>query len=178
MATIKTNDNRNFDIYMNADMFVVPNKAAKIVPELVDLEKKTTDAIAANGMEFDLYNDKFVQVWMVSTDEESKCDNLQDHSISFNYNNLEIFISYVCGHILLKALKEVKENDTIDMVFPMQGWGISVYDTTGGENIRDWKHVDYEEDVKVNLHLHLTAKQQGYRYQRFGNFEDVVSYVE
>ena len=184
MATIKTTDNKNFDIYMDADMFIVPNRAGQVRPDCFDdyFVKKALSVIEANNYEFDITKDKLVQVWLVSKDEESKCDNLNDHSVKFGYDNKLIFVSHLCDELPLNVLKKLKEGDTIDITYPVRGThDISVKDISHAsveKNYRDWEDVTEDLNINVNLHLHVTCNQEAYRYRRFGKFEDVAAYVD
>ena len=184
MANIKTTDNKNFDIYMNADMFIVPNKAGKILPEYIgsSLLDKEFGLIEANNYDFDIHNDKFAQVWLLSTDEKAKCDNLNDHSVHFTYDGKLIFVSYLCSRLPLKVLANLKEGDTIGITYPVRGThDISVYDLSQAadeDDFKNWKNITEDVNINVDLHLHVTCNQQDYRYRRFGKFEDAVAYID
>ena len=152
-------------ISFTANAFIIPN-GAREVSEFISLDK-------ANGtyrylQEFAKLNnteicdsDKVVQVWFHSNEVDS--DNVVDHGFKVTLNdgtqtgirpsNLQ--------WIPAKMLEGIKEGDSMMLVSP----AFTNYNRTR------------QSKIDVILHISMICQQKGYRYARFGNFEEVVKSV-
>lgn len=159
------------DKMYNAAVFVVPNEAGycrefwfKSAGERA--EKHSKALCSQKGIEFDPENDKLVQVWFVSKYNENLgndylkednlgSDNLGDHG--FRMDGKPYGFRY--SHLPYSLIKDMKEGDTMDLEFEV--------------------FTEDEDDNRTydTIKLHITFDQRSYRYQRFGNFEDVVRKV-
>ena len=139
----------------NVDAFIVPNKTHVVSDFLFDADdRETAYKLLAwiNKVHYEPSEDKLVEFWYVSPELES--DNLVDHGFKINgqYCNCD----YDIGRFLpYSMVKDHKEGDTIDVIWPY----------------------DDGSDVMKFILMHVTFKQMGYRYARFGKFEEVLERV-
>lgn len=158
MKTMNISDGIKFD----AKIFVIPNSAGK-VSDFFDPEqviRNATEVCEANGITFDPENDYLIETWYHS--KQLGCDNIPDHNIYFeDEEGNKWILGSNCGRYLpAKLFEGHKEGDTITIKLPM------------------WLTKNYSENSEdVIAEINLTLQQQGYRYQRFGDFEEVVEYV-
>ena len=146
-----------------ANVFIVPNPLATAQdyfnPDRIS--EKMTEFCQLNDIEFNTETSLIAQTWYLS--EYLGCDNIPDHGISFiNDVGQHIRIkSKIGGHMPIELFKGKKEGDTISIKLPIL---ISIEDD-GSEDIID---------IDTVATVQLTLRQIGYRYQRFGKFEEVL----
>ena len=147
----------------NADFFSVPNSATRI-DQCIFPERELEIAqnlCRANNKEFNKDHDKLVQVWIVAP--ELHTENLTDHGMSIDIDGKKYHShGYIRGYIP-RSLIDIKENETTDVIFN------DIKCTLAS------KEIDHEETI--DLKLHMTAKQQQYRYARFGSYEHTMELV-
>lgn len=158
--------NLNNGIHINADLFIIPNSAAKI-EDLIDISRENNlkymqKICELNGMKFDEQNDYLIETWYCS--EEFECDNIPDHSIYCNTEDGQRCIIGVESRRWLPSnlFKGKKEGDTINVKIPV--W-VRINNRNNGDAI------DAIADFTITL------SQTKYRYARFGNFEEVLEKV-
>ena len=157
----------NNTVTMAADMFVIPNRAATIEDFFQPEEmKKFAQAIKPDYSE----DEKMVQVWLVEAgalEDENKCDNLCRHNFIVKDENGNEWYSHLKEEFIPQGLLEgKKEGDTISVSYPAIGTISKCMSKTG------------EKEYKYfNVLMEITLRQQGYRYARFGNFEEVLNKV-
>ena len=151
---------------------IVANLEAFIVPNSVNLfkdfyfkeriEAKYKKLLELSGATTCNLDDQYmIQMWYVS-EEDLGSDNLVDHGFRFDAGNKKYFGGMgSLSYIPYCFLEGKKEGDVINVSFPIR-CSISCNNTQ--ENIEDWV-----------LEAEITLKQQGYRYRRFGKFEDVLA---
>ena len=154
---ILSNPNVNGNKVIKGYIFVVPNKASKI--------SRDTDYAKEN---FEIYKKEFgdvvtednmVQIWAHNAPEEGQQSNWSDHGVPTEVLEKAGIPNFQCGfwrdglfHSYLPAswLKDKKE----------------------GEHL----YLSYENGTE-KAYFDLVCQQQNYRYEQFGNFEDVVERV-
>ena len=130
--------------------FIVPNACGTSKDFFMDSQKKMAqDFFELNGKEFD-EKEKLIQVWI----HNERCDNMIDHYFQVPGTNLS---GQCFGYIPESFLKDIKEGDVKELIIPGH-----TYDESG-------KHAAARFKMKIKF------QQKGYRYERFGNFEDVVA---
>lgn len=169
--TVTTIDLRNNDvtetegayryhIIADAMMFVIPNPGVSI-NSLCCWQERYKKSAEINNVDIS-DDDEWIELWFHS--EELDSENICDHG--FCYSNDDGINVRVCAgahnHIPAKVLDNIKEGETIE-------WNFEAPSHKRGSE---------EEPQSVLLTLNLTAQQKGYRYSRFGNFEDVVKLVQ
>ena len=155
---IKKNGNV-FDVVADAEMFIIPNGAAKLEDFIVNRDKLKSIAVEMchnnNGTEFNEEKDRFVELWMCSEDLDS--DNLSCHAPSFEYEGVNYIMSFCNYNYIIDKLIDIKEGETISLKF-------NNMKLRGSECI-------------ANVTLNLTASQTKYRYRSFGNFQKALAAV-
>lgn len=136
--------------------FIIPNRATKFKDIVLGSEKirlLTTCTVIGVPCSNDP-DEIWVQVWISGNNKEN--DNYTDHTYPEEEREaLQIpkwakkpdDVVFAPHHLPLSVLKHVKEGTTLEFT----GW--------------------YGTKVR------MTFKQKGYRYERFGNFEDVLQHV-
>lgn len=162
MKNIVKNENGTINITANADIFIVPNSAAKISnyfnPENALTEMNTL--CKDNGCQFDPDRDLLIQVWMCSDDLKS--DNLDGHGFSFRMDdNRYVVWGRSIPSRIPASMINMKEGET----------KIINLNNIEAENFLD------DSKVSVNLQLTVKASQLDYRYRGFGKFEDAMRCV-
>lgn len=157
----------------NVDAFIIPNNAVKMKDFLGGIEErkiKYQKLLDLSGIKCDdLMDQKMVQIWLVAK-EDLESDNLSDHGFRvIKDNSLYKFKMSGLYYLPLVALEGKKEGDIIDITFPIicyQYEGLRALDKCIKEKSDDW-----------SLSAKITLKQKGYRYEGFGNFEEVLKIV-
>lgn len=152
-------------ISINAKAFVIPNPARTLKDFLGDSKKKYFDVFATiNNMDIK-DDDKMVQLWLHNT-EELHCDNLSCHSfeVTLDDGRKIVINAYDLEYFPAKLLENIKEGESITYQSPYLR---RVREVTNGS-------IDDIDGVEIIFDITMTCQQKGYRYQRFGNFEDVV----
>jgi hypothetical protein len=152
-------------ISFNAKAFVIPNRAVRLVefskqPWMNDVYKYLLEMASLNNIELN-DDDEIIQLWFHS--EELESDNLCDHGFNIRLNNgrMVSFRPKALQWVPLKLLESINEGDSLLLISP----------SSSNFNIKRQSSVD------AILHISMICQQQGYRYQSFGNFEDVVKKV-
>lgn len=151
---------------INGGIFIIPNHAPKIdnyYPNFREKKFNYMSAIcAANGVEFDRANDHCIETWFFS--HEMNCDNICDHSIHMVDDDTKITISVPSDRQIPECLlKGKKEGDILDIKLPV----IVAFDGC--------QHAFVEKGgVEIVMNFKFELCQKKTRYERFGNFEDVL----
>ena len=154
------------NIQLNADIFVIPNQAAKLSSffECVQEEKlvAANQIAELNGFTFDPEKDYFIETWMVCA--EHGCDNFADHCIHYKdddgtYYTIGIEDRYLPSNLFVGK----KEGDMITIKLPV--WYVNDAQFPERSNGRTVAEIQ----IKLN--------QSDYRYRRFGTFEEVLKKV-
>lgn len=161
MLNIIKKETGKFEITADAEIFIIPNRAARINDFLefsrerilTKAEKLSQD----NGKIFDRENDYMVEVWMHSKDLES--DNMNSHGSFFNYEGKEYVIGSLSTYIP-RPLIEMKEKEITTLRYN----DLKCRDDDGNK-------------FDVDLVLNMRANQLDYRYGRSGSFEEVLEHV-
>lgn len=149
-------------IRANAEAFIVPNLASTVGGWSLEEEKtrRMCWLCELNGRQFDVANDKLVELWIHSEDLNSR--NLTDHGgYFFEGSRSTVYVTerFVPHSMLLGH----KEGDTINIVLP----GIVVRKSSG----------DTDDADEAIINLTVTLKQLGYRYETFGKFEEALAAI-
>lgn len=147
----------------NAGMFIIPNSAAPLADWVLDSSVDAGSSIIEahkkickdNGIEWDP-KEKLVQLWFHS-DEELESDNLVRHGfiVTIDGRKDHVRIDSELEDLPLQLVQNLKEGDVLDL---------HINDVNVGDKI-------------VDLTIHVKAQQLGYRYQRFGTFEETLQQV-
>ena len=163
-----TNELKNIGtIKANAEIFIIPNSAAKISGYFEIFREKyrnlANKICKDNNLEFNENKDYMVETWICSDD--LRTENLADHGCKIMVDGKKYYLENgaIKRDIPSTVLYNLKEGESITLIF------------------NDIKIVDYDSDdydeYLINLELNITASQTKYRYARFGKFEDVLKYV-
>lgn len=153
MAKSLVNVNGVKTLEVSADMFIVPNGFMKASNNVIygdRLNATMNGILEASGHETEV-DPYMMQVWVVA-ENDLGCENLVDHmghywgidGVKHPFGNIP---SYLPANMFVGR----KEGDVVTVVYP-EG-------TT-----------QFNKDFKVVMHLKLA--QTGYRYRRFGTFEE------
>ncbi len=154
-------------IKANAEIFIIPNSAAKISSYFEVFQNKYRDLAIKlcndNDVEFNEETDYMVETWICS--DELRTENLQNHGCIIRIDGKKYYLDggRIKRDIPSTILKNLKEGESI--VIKFNDIQIEDYDS------------DDERKYNINLELNITAAQTKYRYKRFGNFEDTLKYV-
>ena len=152
-------------ITANVDAFIVPNSVSLFKDFMLKerREAKYKIMLELSGIECNLDEQPMIQMWYVGI-EDLGSDNLVDHGFHLAIgNDMYCFDMNGLSYIPYCFLEGKKEGDTINVSFPVKC-------TIRNINGKDIK----ENNIDWTLEAKITLKQRGYRYQRFGNFEDVI----
>lgn len=162
------------EININASGFVIPNKARRIGDFFEESKRDLLKEFCELNNIKSSEDTKFVELWLTN-ESELKSINLADHGFKFILNGVERMLFPVSIRwIPYELIKDCKENDVLDFKFPyyhfekLQGRKINKIDISKNEE---------PIDEFMIFNVRLTCKQQGFRYQDFGKFEDVVKMV-
>ena len=155
----KDNNGNVKSIEFNADAFIIPNRSCKLKDFWVTSTAEEAKTLATNllGTEPD-ENELCIQMWYVVDD--LNCDNLVDHSACVEIDGNKYLIRMESCYLPYSVLRDKHEGDTIDITFV--------------NCAREW---DIYKAEGILITIHVTLKQRGYRYERFGSFEEVLSKV-
>ena len=163
---LKLNDQKLVEI--DADIFVIPNRAYTIYEyeneDTVELIRSDIDrALKLNDGLAYYANDKLVELWWTErSDDEDRCDNLCRHTFFFtNEKGVKEEARLDYELVPQSWIENMKEGDTIELILPLI----------------TRKGYDDIETGKYNAKINIRAKQRGYRYSGFGNFEDILNDV-
>lgn len=159
------------------DAFIIPNSPFTIATKGEEFNKmpwnlyRSIEIAVNNGIELDLYNDKFVQIWPVC----ETCDNLIDHTYHIYQDGKDYsiaFMGFALYALPAKMFEGKVEGDHVQIKVhadpSKHGSSSSIY--CKDENGKRGDEEKYTLDIKVDMVL----AQKPYRYSRFGNFEDVL----
>lgn len=148
----------------NVSAFIVPNRASLASSYLIRPEERVKafeDLANDNSMLYNSEKDHLVQLWLHSKDLNT--ENLVDHGGSVEDENgtkYRINLPSKFGFLPESFFDGKVEGDSIHIKTPATA------------------HVPGEsKEIDIVLDMNLTLKQQGYRYSRFGNFEEVLKEV-
>ena len=147
-ATVKKNE------VVKGNIFIIPNKAEKLSRYEPHSKMWLLGQLDFFGIEPEKHDDLMIDIWVTSEKEEN-----WGHFGGFQNEANVVFdeddesrknrmLGYFPSHIPEHVFRGKKEGDIIRL-----------------------HHKEYGIDIE------LTCKQQGYRYQRFGTFEQVLEYV-
>lgn len=170
-------------VTINCDAFIVPNH-----PGTIDLKYSAGQRLAArlervaeiNDFDFDREKDIVVQLWFVNKEIST---NFQDHGFYAMYENEEYHFSGTeLNYLPTSVFEGHVEGETISIDIPMKPVFKLDPKTDETVRLRDRKMTDFEDDnieevPEFIITFNITLKQQGYRYMRFGNFEDVLKSI-
>ena len=150
-----------------ASCFIIPNSAGVCNQFIAESTRKRCAEelqkyCELNEVEFDPDTTKLIQVWWHS-DESFGSDNMYRHGNSaIGTDGKEYrFKIDTPEYMPLSMISNVKEGDCRILWVPVKIYGC-----------------EHEEvDIDATAELEMTFQQKEYRYERFGNFEDVVKYV-
>lgn len=145
---------------IKADVFIVPNESFKVSEKTFEwVRSDLYEIYSATKSAGDFKDQTWVEVWFVTRGNDDS--NWTDHTID-GFKELRGWKPI--SHYLPKAIFDGhKEGDIITIFLPI---------CKSAELVED-SYVDMRARVKVELCL----KQQGYRYERFGKFEEVLTRV-
>ena len=150
-----------------ASCFVIPNSSGvcnNFIAESTRIRcaKELAKYCELNECEFDPDTTKLIQVWWHS-DDYFGTDNMYRHSCSVigTDGKRYRFKIETPEYMPLSMIVNVKEGDERVLWVPVNIYGC-----------------DHEEvDIDATMEVEMTFQQKGYRYERFGNFEDAVKYT-
>lgn len=149
---------------IKADVFVVPNESYKVSEKTFEHSRfalyqvYSANSSKLGGSEFK--DQTWVQIWFATRGDNDQ-SNWTDHGID-GYKEL-VGWSPVCQYLPKALFEGHKEGDIITINLPI----------TKSVELGEGSYADMYATIKVELCL----KQQGYRYQRFGKFEEVLARV-
>ena len=152
----------------NAEIFIIPNSAAKCTGFLGSYversEEKGITICNANNKSFDPKKDYFIETWVVSNKDIEGAnlgsDNLADHRFIFKVNdNTYIGEFGDLSRYFPEKVLPTKEDETVELIYP---------------DLEASNYDNRDDEITFDLHLNLTAKQLKYRYRNFGTWEDTM----
>jgi len=164
MLTINKENNTTIISGVKGDIFIIPNRAAKIEDYFEAFRDKYHGIFERqaemNGLDLDA-GEYGVETWIVSK-EDCHCSNMADHRpyITDPETGEDIPFCLVDGRTIIRSLIDGKEGDVKTVRLPI--------------SINGRYH---DEPYNGILEIELTLKQKEYRYARFGNFEKVLQDV-
>lgn len=144
-------------IEFNAEAFIIPNHSCKIdgfFGSYVKRVKKLATGVLGREPEED---EDYIQMWYVVDD--LGCDNLVDHSARVEIDGKKYVIRMDSCYLPYSVLRNKNEGDTIDVIFNNRGLD------------------EDEPHESIQITMHVTLKQKGYRYGSFGYFQEVLKKV-
>lgn len=152
-----TNVNGTQTLEATAELFIVPNALYSIsdtsdYDTFAEKKLKLMNSISeASGLEAE-DDPLMMQVWIVS--EDLHTENLVDHyGYYFDSNGVKQPIGNLPAQLPSQLFAGKKEGDIVTIVYPKGStWYNEAFD----------------------IRLEVTCKQLGYRYERFGSFEQVL----
>lgn len=154
-----TDENGKLLVESEASMFIIPNRAGHISDFIItdSIKRDTEKYCEDNDIDFDYEKDWLVQVWMHSDDLGT--DNFFRHGCIVDYEDEEFDPNAGDAENIPRQLIDVKEGEHFTL------------------NFKDAIMSTSDRQFKVDLKLDVTAQQHGYRYERFGNFEEALNRV-
>ncbi len=153
---------------INAGAFVIPNDA-RILSDFNSLNAANgtrtylLELAKLNNIEL-VESDKIVQLWIHSKDS----DNINDHGFCAVMDGREIYVrAHKIQWVPAKMLDGINEGDSIKLISP----------ATGYAERKAFKLNKDSDKFDIILEVSMICQQQGYRYARFGKFEEVVKNV-
>jgi len=141
------------EIEFNADAFIIPNRAGKLgdfwLSSVAEAARRQATIMLGKEPTDD---DLFVEMWYVADD--IGCENLVDHGASVEIDGKKYYIDVPTRYLPYLALKDKREGDSLIVTF---------YEAASNEDGDD-----------INVVVDVTLKQKGYRYARFGSFEETL----
>lgn len=147
---------------IKVDVFVVPNESYKVSEKTFEWARydyfriyhANRDKISGEFMD-----QIWIQVWFVTRGNPDS--NWTDHTID-GFKELQYWRP-VCQYLPKALFEGHKEGDIVTVNLPI----------TKSVELCEESYADMYATIKVDLCL----KQQGYRYERFGKFEEVLARV-
>ena len=175
---ILNNTNNVATIKAEGDLFIIPNGIRTLEDINISTRHDIKKVCEMNGIKIpeDESQMNLIELWAVS--EDLDCDNLADHSIylddidGFSSINKELIdkstirILYPgrsIHFIPVDIFKDKKEGDAVNIKFPY---------TIEKSELDDIKENDLLKDFIFDMDF--TLCQRKYRYNSFGDFEDVL----
>ena len=149
-------------IVANIDGFIVPNSVCKFKDFMLKetREPRYKKLLELSGVECNLDDQPMIQMWYVG--EELNSDNLVDHGFKIITDDKKYYFTMSLCYLPYCLLKGKREGDIITVSFPAK---CTIFNSN--KDIED-------EDIDWVLEAQICLNQQGYRYARFGRFEDVL----
>lgn len=150
---------------IKADIFIVPNEAYKVSEKTFEWARADYFRVfRANHDKIsgDFMDQTWIQVWFATRGDNDQ-SNWTDHGID-GYKEL-VGWSPVCQYLPKALFEGRKEGDIITINLPIT------------KSVELSEGIDSYADMYATIKVDLCLKQQGYRYQRFGRFEEVLARV-
>ena len=145
-----------------ADLFIVPNRSFKVTEKTFEWVRfDLYEIYSANKLAGEFKDQNWVQVWFVTRGNEDS--NWTDHTID-GFTELGGWRP-VSQYLPKSIFDGHKEGDVVTIILPI----CKSVELAENEN----SYADMRARVKVEFCL----KQQNYRYERFGTFEEVLARV-
>ena len=169
-----------YNVDMNIDCFIIPNKACIINKQVYmgeKLMKRSQELAGINNFYYNPDLTRMVQIWCVNNDPNNSCDNMQDHG--FKYKIGDTIYSFNLDTYLPETFfQDKREGDFLDLNIPLypryafnKEDGVTSYDAVFDEN------EIIAEPPLFNFRFSIKLNQRGYRYRNFGDFEEVLNTV-
>lgn len=157
------------DITFKGDVFIIPNRYDLFNNEsyMSESQKKNiADMFTANGLTFDIHEDRVIQIWIVSRNPEDPTDPNYLNTDNFYDHGAKMKPFYITAKgssvVPAKLFENLQEGETTTIKIP-------VY--------LEYRNSEELDDVSINTYINfeLTARQRCYRYRQFGEFEEVFN---
>jgi hypothetical protein len=152
-----------------ADVFIVPNKALNMKGYcfVTDSRIKNLGRILVdNDLSFDFVNDKTVELWYVTEDSDNVCDHGFSTSLE---DGRTVCTKFDISHLPIKMFEGKQEGDVVELKIHSDR-EVRIFNKDSREYVTEKMH--------TNITFNLRLTQKGYRYERFGSFEDVLKQVQ
>ena len=145
---------------IKSDIFIVPNSSFKVTEKTFEwVRADLYEIYSANKLDGEFKDQSWVQIWIATRENEDS--NWTDHTID-GYEELSGWRP-IAQYLPKSIFNGHKEGDVISIILPI----------CKSMELAENSYADMRARVKVELCL----KQQGYRYERFGKFEEVLARV-
>ena len=155
ITMLKINTKRTIEIAADVDGFLVPGCFERLDTYTKWDAKRINQSLISSGMlEHMEENPWIAQLWFTSK-EDLHSENLADHgfAIDLEGRSLEVYGGMICDRVPVDVIRNKTEGDVLE-------WTCHAEGRVG------------DEEVNVVLHMNIRFNQRGYRYARYGNFEN------
>lgn len=159
MKLIADTNIRKIQFEESFDGFIIPNTASHLSTYCVG-RKELMELMVLNKIVGDPV---MIQTWLATPLN----DNVVDHLTTITLDGLVIVGRIMCGNIPHELLKDKREGDIVDVIFP---FSINSITDEGGNSLPC-------ETFDITVLGHVTLAQKKYRYKTFGTFEQVLERV-